>query len=59
MYDKFSYIYDELMKRQVDYNLLASNVIQICNDNNINVKSILECGMGRKFSIHGSPSGLI
>lgn len=46
MYDKFSYIYDELMKRQVDYNLLASNVIQICNDNNINVKSILECGMG-------------
>ena len=30
----------------LDYNLLASNVIQICNDNNINVKSILECGMG-------------
>ena len=46
MYDKFSYIYDELMKRQVDYNLLASNVIQICNDNNIDVKNILECGMG-------------
>ena len=31
MYDKFSYIYDELMKGQVDYDLLASNVIQICD----------------------------
>ena len=46
MYDKFSYIYDELMKRQVDYNLLASNVIQICINNNVEVKNILECGMG-------------
>lgn len=46
MYDKFSYIYDELMKRQVDYNLLASNVIQICNKHNVEVKNILECGMG-------------
>lgn len=46
MYDKFSYIYDELMKRQVDYNLLASNVIQICDKHNVEVKNILECGMG-------------
>ena len=46
MYDKFSYIYDELMKRQVDYDLLASNVIQICNKYKIAVKNILECGMG-------------
>lgn len=46
MYDKFSYIYDELMKRQVDYDLLASNVIQICDKYKIAVKNILECGMG-------------
>ena len=46
MYDKFSYIYDELMKRQVDYDLLASNVIQICDKYEIAVKNILECGMG-------------
>ncbi|MBF1300472.1 MAG: class I SAM-dependent methyltransferase [Parvimonas sp.] len=46
MYDKFSYIYDELMKRQVDYDLLASNVIQICINNNVEVRNILECGMG-------------
>ncbi len=46
MYDKFSYIYDELMKGQVDYDLLASNVIQICDKYKIAVKNILECGMG-------------
>lgn len=46
MYDKFSYIYDELMKSQVDYHLLASNVMKICYKYNLEVKNILECGMG-------------
>jgi len=46
MYNRFSYIYDDLMKRQVDYELLASNLIKICQQYQIDVKNVLECGMG-------------
>lgn len=46
MYKDFSYIYDELMKRQVDYNLLVLNILDICKKNNLKVKNILECAMG-------------
>lgn len=46
MYNRFSYIYDDLMKRQVDYELLASNLIKLCQQYQIDVKNVLECGMG-------------
>lgn len=46
MYKEFSYIYDELMKRQVDYDLLVLNILDICKKNDIEVKNILECAMG-------------
>lgn len=46
MYKDFSKIYDELMKGQVDYNLLASDILNICKENNLKVNNILECAMG-------------
>ena len=46
MYKEFSIVYDELMKGQVDYKLLASNILNICIENDLKVNSILECAMG-------------
>jgi len=46
MYKEFSYIYDKLMKTQVDYNLLVLNLLKICKKNNLYIKDILECAMG-------------
>lgn len=46
MYKDFSKIYDKLMKGQVNYDLLASNILNICKENDLTVNNILECAMG-------------
>ena len=45
MYKEFSYIYDKLMKTQVDYNLLVLNLLKICKKNNLYIKDILELSL--------------
>lgn len=46
MYNKFSFIYDNLMKTQVDYEKICKNILNICLKYNLNVKTVLECAMG-------------
>ncbi len=46
MYNRFSFIYDNLMKTQVDYEKICKNILNICLKYNLNVKTVLECAMG-------------